>query len=73
MSSNLSELVDIFRTTGSQESFNKILKHGYAIATHLINRRYSNFGYFDDLLTEANDAIIRSLYSFDDKKGKFST
>lgn len=73
MSSNLNKLVEDFQATGSQDSFSQIMRNGYTIATFLINKRYSNFGYFDDLMTEANDAIIRSLHSFDKTKGKFST
>jgi DNA-directed RNA polymerase specialized sigma subunit len=63
-----------FQKTGDSSLGKEIFNRSYELANTIINSKYTQFGYYDDLLSESHDAIIAAVYAFKaDAKVKFNT
>jgi DNA-directed RNA polymerase specialized sigma subunit len=70
----LESKVDEFQKTGDSALGAEILSKSYHLAETIINKKYKNFGFSEDLLSESHDAIVAAIYAFDiDRKARFLT
>lgn len=63
-----------FQQTGNFSLGKEIIDTSYQLANTIVNSKYKNFGFYDDLMSESHDAILSAIYSFKtDSNVKFKT
>lgn len=73
MTTDLSDKVLEFQQNGDSSLGKEIFSQAYLWANMIINKEFSNAGYYDDFFSEAHDAIVDAIKSYKKGNSKFSS